>query len=198
MEEISSNQMRLVEEPKRPLAMHPKKFAMWLFLATVVMLFASLTSAYIVRRADGNWQLFDLPSMFFVSSTVIILSSIAMHLGYWSAKRNDSEKVKMWVTITAMLGLTFMVTQLLGWNQLIGNRIHFSGGNPSASFVYVLSGLHGVHLISAVIFLGLVWNSARQLKINAKNLTQIEMCTTYWHFLGGLWLYLFVFLLYFR
>jgi cytochrome c oxidase subunit 3 len=190
--------MRLVEEPKRPLAMHPKKFAMWLFLATVVMLFASLTSAYIVRRADGNWQIFDLPSMFFVSSIVIILSSIAMQLGYWSAKRNDSEKVKMWVTLTALLGLTFMVLQLMGWGQLIDNRIHFSGGNPSASFVYVLSGLHGAHLISAVIFLSIVWNSARQLKINSKNLAQIEMCTTYWHFLGGLWLYLFVFLLYFR
>ena len=198
MEEVSSNQMRLIEEPKRPLAMHPKKFAMWLFLATVVMLFASLTSAYIVRRADGNWQIFDLPSLFFVSSSVIILSSIAMHLAFRSAKHNDSEKVKMWVTITAILGLTFMVTQLMGWSQLINNRIHFSGGNPSASFVYVLSGLHGVHLISAVIFLSIVWNSARQLKINAKNLAQIEMCTTYWHFLGGLWLYLFVFLLYFR
>ena len=198
MEEVSSNQMRLVEEPKRPLAMHPKKFAMWLFLATVVMLFASLTSAYIVRRADGNWQIFDLPSMFFVSSIVIILSSIAMQLGYWSAKHNDSEKIKMWVTLTALLGLTFMVLQLMGWGQLIDNRIHFSGGNPSASFVYVLSGLHGAHLISAVIFLSIVWNSARQLKINSKNLAQIEMCTTYWHFLGGLWLYLFVFLLYFR
>ena len=190
--------MRLVEEPKRPLAMHPKKFAMWLFLASVIMLFASLTSAYIVRRADGNWQTFDLPSMFYASSLIIIVSSVSMHLAYRSAKKDDPTKVKFWVTITAGLGATFMVAQLLGWGQLIDNRIHFSGGNPSASFVYVLSGLHGVHLVSAVIFLAIVWNSARQLKINVKNLAQIEMCTTYWHFLGGLWLYLFVFLLYFR
>jgi cytochrome c oxidase subunit 3 len=190
--------MRLVEEPKKPLAMHPKKFAMWLFLATVIMLFASLTSAYVVRRADGNWQLFDLPSMFYVSSIVIILSSIAMHLAYWSAKQNKSARVKLWISVTALLGIAFMVIQLLGWGQLINNRIHFSGGNPSASFVYVLSGLHGVHLISAVVFLVIVWNSARQLKIDVKNLAQIEMCATYWHFLGGLWLYLFVFLLYFR
>lgn len=198
MDEVRSNQMRLVEEPKRPLAMHPKKFAMWLFLASVIMLFASLTSAYIVRRADGNWQVFDLPSMFYVSSVVIIVSSITMHLAFRFAKQDNSEKVKMWTTATAALGLTFMVAQLLGWGQLVNNSIHFSGGNPSASFVYVLSGLHGVHLISAVIFLGIVWNSARQLKINSKSLAQIEMCTTYWHFLGGLWLYLFVFLLYFR
>lgn len=190
--------MRLIEEPKKPLAMHPKKFAMWLFLATVIMLFASLTSAYIVRRADGNWQIFDLPSLFFVSSVVIVMSSVTMHLSTMAAKRNNSEKVKMWITITALFGISFLVIQVMGWGQLINNRIHFSGGNPSASFVYVLSGLHGVHLISAVIFLGIVWNSARQLKINSKNLAQIEMCATYWHFLGGLWLYLFVFLLYFR
>jgi cytochrome c oxidase subunit 3 len=198
MAQVRGNQMRLVEEPKRPLAMHPKKFAMWLFLATVIMLFASLTSAYIVRRADGNWQTFDLPSMFYVSSIIIILSSVSMHLAYWSAKKDSPAKVKMWVTVTAILGALFLVIQIQGWGQLIDNRIHFSGGNPSASFVYVLSGLHGVHLVSAVVFLAIVWNSARQLKIKATNLAQIEMCTTYWHFLGALWLYLFVFLLYFR
>jgi cytochrome c oxidase subunit III len=198
MENFSNSQMRLIEEPKKPLAMHPKKFAMWLFLASVIMLFASLTSAYIVRRADGNWQVFDLPSMFYGSSLIIILSSLTMHLSYRSAKKNNPSAVKTWVTVTAILGIAFLIGQLIGWQQLVGNSIHFSGGNPSASFVYVLSGLHGVHLVSAVIFLSIVWNSARQLKIDSKNLAQIEMCTTYWHFLGGLWLYLFVFLLYFR
>lgn len=198
MENFSSSQMRLIEEPKKPMAMHPKKFAMWLFLASVMMLFAALTSAYIVRRADGNWQVFDLPQMFYTSSLIIIVSSITLHLGYWSAKKNNPARVKLWVTITAILGALFLAAQLVGWQQLTNNSIYFSGGNPSASFVYVLSGLHGVHLISAVVFLAIVWNSARQLKIDSKNLAQIEMCATYWHFLGGLWLYLFVFLLYFR
>ena len=198
MENFSTSQMRLIEEPKKPMAMHPKKFAMWLFLASVVMLFASLTSAYVVRRADGNWFTFDLPSMFFITSFIILTSSITMHLSYVAAKQDSPERVKTWVTVTAILGVLFMVGQLIGWQQLVNNRVHFSGGNPSASFVYVLSGLHGVHLVSAVFFLAIVWNSARQLKITSKNLAQIEMCTTYWHFLGGLWLYLFVFLLYFR
>ena len=190
--------MRLIEEPKRTLSMHPKKFAMWLFLATVMMLFASLTSAYIVRRADGNWQVFDLPIMFYVSSLVIVISSITMQLAFFSARQDNPGRVKLWVTVTTILGIAFLITQMLGWDQLIDNQIHFSGGNPSASFVYVLSGLHGLHLISAVVFLIIVWNSARQLKIQANNRAQIEMCTTYWHFLGGLWLYLFIFLLYFR
>ena len=190
--------MRLVEEPVKPLAMHPKKFGMWLFLASVVMLFAVLTSAYVVRRADGNWFTFELPSMFMVTSVIIFLSSVSLHIAYLWAKKDNPTKVKTWVSVTAILGVLFMVGQLVGWQQMVNNQIHFSGGNPSASFVYVLSGLHGVHLISAVIFLVIVWNSARKLKISSKNLAQIEMCTTYWHFLGGLWLYLFVFLTYFR
>jgi cytochrome c oxidase subunit III len=190
--------MRLVEEPIKPLAMHPKKFAMWLFLGSVTMLFAVLTSGYVVRRADGNWFTFDLPTMFYVTSVIILLSSLTMHFGYRAARQDDPSKVKMWITVTAILGVLFMVGQLIGWQQLVNNQIHFSGGNPSASFVYIFSGLHSVHLISAVIFLGIVWNAARQLKISSKNLAQIEMCATYWHFLGGLWLYLFIFLTYFR
>jgi cytochrome c oxidase subunit 3 len=198
MEDYSSGPMRLIEEPKKPLAMHPKKFAMWLFLATVIMLFASLTSAYIVRRADGNWQLFDLPSLFYTTSIIIIISSITMHLSYMAAKKDKAAGVKMWITITAVLGVAFLVGQWYGWQDLISNRIHLAGGNPSGSFVYVLTGLHGAHLISAVVFLLIVWNSASKLRINSKNLAQIEMCATYWHFLGGLWLYLFAFLTYFR
>ena len=196
--ENGTGQMRLVEEPVKPLAMHPKKFAMWLFLASVTMLFAVLTSAYVVRRADGNWFTFELPSMFMVTSVVIFLSSVSLHIAYLWAKKGSPLKVKTWVSVTAILGVLFMVGQLVGWQQMVNSQVHFSGGNPSASFVYVLSGLHGVHLISAVIFLVIVWNSARAMKICSKNLAQIEMCTTYWHFLGGLWLYLFVFLTYFR
>ena len=198
MENYSSGPMRLIEEPKKPLAMHPKKFAMWLLLATVIMLFASLTSAYIVRRADGNWQVFDLPSMFYTTSVVIFLSSITMHLGYRSAKQDNAAGLKLWITLTSILGLVFMIGQLLGWQELTREGVHFSFDHPAGSFVYVFSGLHGAHLISGVVFLLIVWNSARHLRISSKNLAQIEMCATYWHFLGALWLYLFAFLLYFR
>jgi cytochrome c oxidase subunit 3 len=198
MENYSSGPMRLIEEPKKPLAMNPKKFAMWLFLATVLMLFASLTSAYVVRRAYGDWEVFDLPSMFYWTSLVIIVSSVTMHMSYLSAKRSNPSGTMLWITITAILSLIFLVGQLIGWSQLTSNGVHFSFDHPAGSFVYIFSGLHGAHLISAVVFLVIVWNSARQLRINSKNLAQIEMCVTYWHFLGGLWLYLFAFLTYFR
>lgn len=189
--------MRIIEEPKKPLAMHPKKFAMWLFLATVVMIFASMTSAYIVRRADGDWKIFELPDLFKWTTILIVISSVTMHLAYRSAKKDNLGSAKTWITSTAILGLLFLIGQFFAWGQLVNANVYFVG-NPSESFVYVLSGLHGLHLISAVIFLLIVWRATHQGIIGSKSLAQIEMCVTYWHFLGGLWLYLFVFLSYYR
>ncbi|MBY0433086.1 MAG: cytochrome c oxidase subunit 3 [Cyclobacteriaceae bacterium] len=185
--------MKIVEEPRKPLAMHPKKFAMWLFMATVMMLFASLTSAYIVREAEGNWLYFELPSLFYYTSVVIVVSSITMQLAYFAAKKDQVERIKSMLVITALLGLLFLVGQFMAWGQLVRDSIYLVG-NPSGSFLYVLTGLHGLHIISAVVFLLITLNSAFKLRTNSRNMAQIEMCTTYWHFLGALWIYLFIFL----
>ncbi len=189
--------LKIVEAPVKPLAMHPKKFAMWLFLASVLMLFMALTSAYIVRQAEGNWVYFELPSLFYSTSVIIVASSITMQLAYWAAKKDNLERVKLMVVFTTILGVAFLIGQYLGWKDLVSNRI-FLVGNPSGSFVYIITGLHAIHLISAVVFLFIVLNSTFKFKIHSKNMAQMEMCTTYWHFLGGLWLYLFVFLILYR
>ena len=185
---------KIVEEPKKPISMHPKKFAMWLFIASVIMVFASLTSAYIVRQAEGNWLYFELPNLFYITSVVIIFSSISMQLAYWAAKKDDLQKVKLHITLTAILGSIFCVGQVLAWGDLVKNSVYLVG-NPSGSFLYVLTGLHAVHLISAIIFVLIVLVATFRNKVHSRNTAQIEMCTTYWHFLGGLWLYLFVFLI---
>lgn len=186
-------EMKLVEEPKRVLAMHPRKFAMWLFMASVLMLFASWTSAYIVRQAEGNWMFFELPVLFYYSTALIVISSVTMQIGYFSAKRDNFGRLKLMVTITAILGILFLVAQVLGWSQLVTNSVYLVG-NPSGSFVYVITGFHALHIISAVIFLLIVLNSVSKQRIYSGNMAQMEMCTTYWHFLGGLWVYLFIFL----
>jgi len=188
---------RLVEEPKKPLAMNPKKFGMWLFMASVMMLFMSLTSAYIVRQAEGNWVFFELPSLFYVTSVIIVLSSITMQAGYVWAKRDNVYRAKMMLLITSVFGIAFLVGQFFGWKQLVGNSIYLVG-NPSGSFLYILTGLHGLHIISAIVFLLIMLGASFKGKVHAGNMTKMEMCTTYWHFLGGLWLYLFVFLLLYR
>jgi cytochrome c oxidase subunit III len=187
-------EIRIVEEAKKPLSMHPKKFALWLFIVTVIMIFAALTSAYIVRQSDGNWVLFELPNLFLITTGVILLSSATMHWAYVSVKKDNLESAKLAIGVTTILGLTFLVGQYLAWGQLVKNSIHLVG-NPSGSFVYIISGLHGLHIVGGLVFLIVVFVSIFQLKIHSKNLLRIEMCATYWHFLGVLWLYLFVFLL---
>lgn len=197
MEKSISGEFKIVEEPRRTLAMNPKKFAMWLFIGSVVMLFASLTSAYIVRQAEGNWLYFELPGILTVSTVIILLSSVTMQWAYWSAKKDKLQLVKTMVSITTLLGVTFLVLQFLGWKDLVASQVYLVG-NPSGSFLYVITGLHGLHIISAIVFLIIVLLATFRLRVHSKNLLQIEMCTTYWHFLGGLWLYLFVFLLLYR
>ncbi|MBX9852631.1 MAG: cytochrome c oxidase subunit 3 [Cytophagaceae bacterium] len=182
------------DKAKKPLSMHPQKFALWLFLVTVIMIFASLTSYYIVKKAEGNWHDFDLPNYFWVNTAVIIISSATMHWAYLSAKKDKFQMLKMALLITTILGIAFLIGQYFCWTDLYERGIKLSG-NVSGSILFLLSGLHWCHLIGGVIFLIVVFGKSLSFNIHAKNLVALEMCATYWHFLGGLWVYLFVFLL---
>ncbi len=190
------NQQVHIGEPKATLSMHPKKFALWLFIVSIVMLFAALTSAFIVKQADGNWLSFKLPGIFLLNTIVIAMSSLTMHLAYSAAKKDLLQRVKWMLLITVSLGILFLIGQYISWSELINENVYFVSNYASGSFIYIFTGLHGLHLISGLIFLLITFISSLRLKIHAKNLLQIEMCMTYWHFLGGLWVYLYVFLLF--
>lgn len=186
--------IKFMEEPQQTLSMHPKKFALWLFIVTVVMVFAAMTSAYIVRQSDGNWLVFDIPQTLWISSGIILLSSITMHWAYISARKDNFGSLKLAMSLTAALGIAFLVGQYESWKELVNMGVYFVG-NPAGSFMYVFTGLHGLHLISGVIFLIVVLVNTFRYKVHAKSMVQMEMCATYWHFLDGLWLYLFLFLM---
>ena len=190
------NQHIQIEEPKATLSMHPKKFALWLFIVSIVMLFAALTSAYIVKQADGNWLSFKLPGIFVINTIIIALSSLTMHLAYLAAKRDLLQRVKWLLLVTVLLGVLFLIGQYISWSELVNENVYFVSNYASGSFIYIFTGLHGLHLVSGLIFLLITYTSSLRLKIHAKNLLQIEMCMTYWHFLGGLWVYLYIFLLF--
>ncbi|MEP1094642.1 MAG: cytochrome c oxidase subunit 3 [Cyclobacteriaceae bacterium] len=175
-------------------AMHPQKFGLWLFLISVVMIFVSLSSAYVVKKSVGDWVYIDFPSMFKITSFVIVLSSVTMHFAYIAAKRNNIKSVRIGLALTGILAVLFVVGQFMAWRQLVDAGFHFVG-NPASSFIYVFSGLHIAHLIGAVVFLGIVLTNAFQFRVHSKSMLRIEMCTTFWHFLGGLWLYLYLFLI---
>ncbi|MEL7006321.1 MAG: cytochrome c oxidase subunit 3, partial [Bacteroidota bacterium] len=192
-----TSDLRIVEEPKKPLSMNPRKFALWLFMITVVMIFAALTSAYIVRQAEGNWLDFALPVEMWISTGVILISSITMHWALIAAKKDNLEQVKVAISTTTVLGVVFLIAQLYVWSALVENNVFFVG-NPSGSFLYVLSGLHGLHIVSGIVFLLIVLVATHRYKVHSKNLNTIQMCTTFWHFLDALWIYLFLFLLIYR
>jgi cytochrome c oxidase subunit 3 len=191
---MMESELKYIDIVEQPISMHPKKFALWLFLVTVVMIFAALTSAYIVRQAEGNWLEYELPEIFWVTSGIVILSSIALQVAYYAAKKDNFLGVRIGMVLTVVLGIAFLIGQWYSWVALVDREVFFVG-NPAGSFLYVFTGLHALHLISGVIFLIIVLISTFRYKVHSQALNTLEMATTYWHFLGGLWLYLFLFLL---
>ncbi len=173
---------------------NPTKFVVWLLIVASVMLFASFTSAYIVRRGEGNWLLFDIPTIFVYSTIIVVLSSVTIQWAYIAAKRDNLTQVKIALAATLVLGLSFCYSQFAGWEALVANNIHFIG-NPSESFFYVISGVHLAHMIGGIIFLMIIIGKSLQNNIHKTKLLSINLCVTYWHFLGAAWIYLYFFLL---
>jgi len=186
---------RIVEEARKPRSMNPKKFALWLFMVSVMMLFGAWTSAYIVKRGEPGWALLELPDQFWVNTWIIIASSVTLIWARRAAGKNNPEQTKLAVGITTLLGVAFLVGQWLAWGKMVEMNYYFSGSNSSSSFIYVLTGFHGLHIVSGVVLLLILLVSAFRYRVHSRNMLRMEMCATYWHFLGGLWLYLFVFLL---
>lgn len=182
------------EEPRQPLSMHPQKFIVWLFIVSIIMMFAGWTSAYIVAQADGAGSSVELPSIFTVSTVLLVLSSVSMHLAFRSARFDNIEQVKVFTAITFVLGLVFLILQFQGFDSLIEQDVFFVGGTAIDSFTYVLPFMHGVHILAGLIFLLVVLVKAYRYKVHSKNMMSMEMCSTFWHFLDGLWVYLFFFL----
>lgn len=193
-----AEQLNIVqEEPDNILRVNKWKFITWLFIISIIMLFASQTSAYLVRRAEGNWMEFTVPVIFYYSTAVLVLSSVFLHLAYLSAKKDNFSQLRIFISVAFGAGIVFLIMQYFGWQDLQEQGV-FLKGNPSGSFFYVLTGLHGFHLITGLFVILFAFVAAFRSKINAKELNQLEVCNTYWHFLDLLWVYLFVFLLYFR
>ena len=174
-----------------------KKFLVWLFIISSFMIFAGLTSGFIVYTAGSPDRGLKtiLPEAFLYSAAIIVLSSITMHLAYLSAKKLQFGLQKLYLVITIVLGLSFMAMQFYGWQLLTGQGVYFVNYNASQSFIYVFTGLHMLHIIAGVVMLinslvGSVRNIAQ-----VRNLFRLETTSIFWHFIDILWIYLYVFLL---
>jgi len=199
MKNITNTTISLGREASKntDFSMHPQKFGLWLGIVSIVMMFAAFTSAYIVRQGEGNWLLFELPNALWYSTGIILLSDATMHWAYISSKRDKQLHLRIAVVLTAILGIAFLYAQVYAWGELVQAKVFFAGdqSNPSGSFLYVLTGLHALHLAGGLVFLAVLCVYTFLGRVHAQNMTKIEMCATYWHFVGGLWAYLFVFLL---
>lgn len=174
---------------------HPHKFTLWVAMGSIIMMFAGLTSAYVVKRAQSNWLEFNLPAVFWYSTIAILASSLTMHLALKSFKARVMPRYKMMVTLTLMLGLLFSVLQFVGFNTLHKNGIQMfgAGSNTSASFLGIIAGLHVLHVLGGVVALVVTFIRAFSVKNKQYSSVPVEIVSTYWHFVDLLWIYLFIF-----
>lgn len=173
---------------------------LWVGIISIVMLFAGLTSAYVVRADNGNWLLFNLPNAFYLSTAVIITSSITLFFAVQMAKKDNKKGTIIGLLMTFILGLVFSYCQYAGWGELYGKHIVFGGksSNAAGSFLYLITFLHLLHLFAGLIVLLVTLKNSIKGKYDSQNTLGLELCSIYWHFLDILWVYLFLFLYFIR
>jgi cytochrome c oxidase subunit 3 len=186
--------MEATLQANEPQRIHPHKFTLWLAMGSIVMMFAGLTSAYIVKKNQSSWLEFNLPLVFWYSTGVILVSSATIQLAVKALKAREIGRYKMLISLTALLGVAFLVLQVLGFMNLEQNNIALTGSksNSAASFLLVITGLHMAHVLGGVVAILIIFIRAFTRKAN-KNSLPIEMAASYWHFVDVLWIYLFLF-----
>lgn len=180
------------EEAARPL--NTGQLGLWALLATLTMLFAGFTSAYLVRRAGTDWRPISLPSIVWLNTVLLFSSSVTLEVARASLRRCRTEALKGWLLVTTLLGLAFLVGQLLAWQQLTAQGVYLPT-NPHSSFFYMLTGVHGMHVLGGLSALLYALNRAWGSGWTAAEPNSLNLCATYWHFVDGVWLYLFFLLL---
>jgi len=173
---------------------HPQKLALWIAIGSIIMMFAAFTSAYVVRRAAGNWLEFILPDIFMVNTAVILLSSVTIHLAFRGFKQGKEKQYKGMLIATFVLGLLFVILQYQGWQAMTEIGATFTV-NPSSSFIFVISGLHAAHVLGGMAALTVALAHAYILpyKPTLRRRQRFELVVHYWHFVDVLWVYLMLF-----
>ncbi len=173
---------------------HSQKFALLIGCASIMMMFAAFTSAYMVRRAAGNWLEFRLPTIFFINTLVILLSSASLHSSYTFFTKGKEQLYKGLLVLSFLLGIAFLCFQYQGWLDMMAIGVELTG-NPSGSFIYVISGVHGAHILGGLagMTIALVQAFSLKYRVTPKRKLRFELLLIYWHFVDFLWLYLLIF-----
>jgi len=168
---------------------------MWVAIGSIVMMFAGMTSAYIVKKNQGNWLAFELPVVFWYSTAVILASSLTIYLANVALKAGKLVPYKLLITITSILGILFVKMQWTGFQDLEMRGIALIGtqSNSSSSFLFIITGMHMLHVLGGVVALVVLFFRSFWLKKDQLSLVPVQIVATYWHFVDILWIYLFIF-----
>ena len=179
----------------RQQKIHPHKFTLWIAIGSIIMMFAGLTSAYIVKGEQPGWTSVVVPKIFYYSTGVMLISSLTMQIALKSFKERNMQQYRSLLTVTAILGILFITMQIIGFYQLFNSGVKLEGGSGAAQFLYIIFGLHALHVLGGAIALLIMFFKAFSAKIRNYNSVPVEVISTYWHFVDLLWIYLFVFFL---
>jgi cytochrome c oxidase subunit 3 len=170
-------------------------------MVSMTMMFAGLTSAFVVSKSRTDWlKDFQLPTAFYYSTVVIIGCSILFHLAKKAIQKNDQKTTGLLLLGTLILGVLFVVLQFVGFGQIVENGYYFTGRESSitTTFLYIVTVVHLIHLAGGLISLLIIIYNHYKQKYNSVQTLGIELGAMYWHFLDFLWVYLFLFLYFFR
>ena len=173
---------------------HPHKFTLWVAIASILMMFAGLTSAFIVKSNLVGWRDIKIPKIFLVSTVVIILSSLMIQMSLRSFRQREMKNYRMLMGLTVLLGTAFVVLQWMGFKELWDQQnITFKGVSGAGQFLYVIFGLHALHVIGGVVTLMILFSKSFFGKTKTYSSIPVEVAATYWHFVDILWIYLLIF-----
>lgn len=171
---------------------HPHKFTMWVAIGSIIMMFAGLTSAFIVKRSAANWVEVETPKLFWYSTVAILLSSLTIQMALRSFKQREMSKYRSLMAVTTILGILFVLLQWLGFKWMWSNGVTFNGAG-AGQFLYIIAGLHALHVTGGIIALVSITLKALFGTTKSYNPVPVEIMATYWHFVDLLLLYLLVF-----
>ena len=183
----------VVEQRKRRNRIHPHKFTLWVAIGSIVMMFAGLTSAYIVKSNQAGWHSVEMPRVFWYSTATLLLSSLTMQIALRSFKQREMSTYRLLMGATFALGVTFVILQFIGFQQLWNSGIQFKGSSGGGQFLYVIAGLHAVHVLGGIIALMVMSVKAFFGQTKLYGSVPVELMATYWHFVDLLWIYLLIF-----
>jgi len=192
--------MDLTQGTQKEKNARAKKMMLWFGIISLLMGFAGWTSAFIVSSAREDWLTdFKLPTAFYYSTVVIILSSFSYILAKSAVRKNEQKTGSNWLFATLLLGIVFIVLQFMGFSEIIAQGYYFTGptSNITMSYIFLIAAVHVIHVVAGIISLLIVLINQLRGKYGPNNLLGMELGATFWHFLDLLWVYLMLFFYFF-